>query len=673
MSQKSKTRATGLPHKDSKFDFFRPLSVVIVISSMAIAPFTFDAFVIPKILFLYLGLLLLGSFAFIFRRKTTLFHKLPIWSLALISALGVLMVVSTAVSQTPLLRAMFGQFGRGNGLFYYCGALAVFLLASLSYSPKNENLFTKLMTHLSVILGVYAILQSVGIDFAKLDTRALSPVVLTLGNSNFAGGFLAMLFGFIFTRAFQTKKIGFKDLALSVLLLFGIYKTGAVQGYLIAAFVVFVILPIRIVSFAKSQIWKFLLYVFWGVVTLLLILGVAGFGPISSVFARSSFQMRMEYWKISSRILGDNLLFGIGPDRLYDLTPFYMSPGSLKLVTTTSLDSPHNWFLHFGSSFGLPAMILLLLIILTPIISFIKRTNFNEFLANQNSPTFIALLCLVIDGLVSIEQIGLGIWMYFFAGKILIPTQPKSHVEHIPNQKLVNIKYHQALSLITITTLTLSLFLSGLIFDRFKDDASLRSAIQKVALGSQSQLDYQRIETLAVGLRAEPEYVVQAVPYLAKIGAGAALLNVSKAYFEYNPKSRQAQSIRFEILNAVPSPESACTLLPTLVSRTPWESKFVETYLICSKQNFYRVDQTSTLKLIEKFIDISFPREKSGQSTTSADLPARAIFANLQFQLGKVEEARLLQKQIELDLPSYAAKYPAETQNFSRVTTQIDF
>jgi O-antigen ligase len=583
------------------------------------------------------------------------------------------MVVSTAVSQTPLLRAMFGQFGRGNGLFYYCGALAVFLLASLSYSPKNENLFTKLMTHLSVILGVYAILQSVGIDFAKLDTRALSPVVLTLGNSNFAGGFLAMLFGFIFTRAFQTKKIGFKDLALSVLLLFGIYKTGAVQGYLIAAFVVFVILPIRIVSFAKSQIWKFLLYVFWGVVTLLLILGVAGFGPISSVFARSSFQMRMEYWKISSRILGDNLLFGIGPDRLYDLTPFYMSPGSLKLVTTTSLDSPHNWFLHFGSSFGLPAMILLLLIILTPIISFIKRTNFNEFLANQNSPTFIALLCLVIDGLVSIEQIGLGIWMYFFAGKILIPTQPKSHVEHIPNQKLVNIKYHQALSLITITTLTLSLFLSGLIFDRFKDDASLRSAIQKVALGSQSQLDYQRIETLAVGLRAEPEYVVQAVPYLAKIGAGAALLNVSKAYFEYNPKSRQAQSIRFEILNAVPSPESACTLLPTLVSRTPWESKFVETYLICSKQNFYRVDQTSTLKLIEKFIDISFPREKSGQSTTSADLPARAIFANLQFQLGKVEEARLLQKQIELDLPSYAAKYPAETQNFSRVTTQIDF
>jgi len=671
MSQKSKTRATGLPHKNSKFDFFRPLSVVIVISSMAIAPFTFDAFVIPKILFLYLGLLLLGSFAFIFRRKTTLFHKLPIWSLALISALGVLMVISTAVSQTPLLRAMFGQFGRGNGLFYYFGALAVFLLAALSYSPKNENLFTNLMTYLSVILGFYAILQSIGIDFAKLDTKDLSPVVLTLGNSNFAGGFLAMLFGFIFTRAFQTKKIDFKDLAISMLLLFGIYKTGAVQGYLIAAFVIFVILPLRIFRLAKSQIWKFLLYIFWGVVTLLLVLGVAGFGPTSSVFARPSFQMRIEYWKISSRILRDNLLFGIGPDRLYDLTPLYMSPGSLKLVTSTSLDSPHNWFLHFGSSFGLPAMILLILIIVIPIISFLKRSNFSDFLTHQNSPTFIALLCLVIDGLVSIEQVGLGIWMYFFAGKILVPSKTKHQNESSPNQRMMKSKLPQILPLITVTTLILSLLSSGIIFERFRGDASLRSTIQKVVLGSQSQLDYKRIETLAVGLRAEPEYVVQAVPHLAKIGAGTALLNISKAYLDYNPKSRQAQSIRFVVLNAVESPDSACPILPTLVSTTPWESKFVESFLLCVGRGFYNSNQITELKLIEKYIDTSFPQAKVGETTTSADLPARAVNASLQFQLGRVKEAKLLKKQIELDLPGYKSTYPAES--LSRITNLLKF
>lgn len=671
MSRKSKTRAAGLPHKNSKFDFFRPLSVLIVISSMAIAPFTFDAFVIPKILFLYVGLLLLGSFAFIFRRKTTLFHKLPIWSLTLISALGVLIVISTVASQTPLLRAMFGQFGRGNGLFYYFGALAVFLLAALSYSPKDENLFTKLMTYLSVILGFYAILQSVGIDFAKLDTRALSPVVLTLGNSNFAGGFLAILFGFIFTRAFQTKKIDFKDLALSVLLLFGIYKTGAVQGYLIVAFVFFVIVPIRIVSIAKNHIWKLALYAFWSIATCLVIIGLAGFGPVSRVFARSSFQMRIEYWKISLRILRDNLLVGIGPDQLYDVSPLYMTPGSLNLVTTTSLDSPHNWFLHFGSSFGLPSLILLLALILTPIFMFLRKSSVKTFLSNNNSPTFIALLCLVIDGLVSIEQVGLGIWMYFFAGKILVPSKTQHQNESSPNQRMMKSKFPQILPLITVTTLILSLLSSGIIFERFRDDASLRSTIQKVVLGSQSQLDYQRIETLTLGLRAEPEYVVQAVPHLAKIGAGAALLSISKAYLDYNPKSRQAQSIRFVVLNAVATPESACPILPTLVLTTPWDSKFVESFLLCVGSGFYNSNQITELKLIEKYIDTSFPQAKVGETTTSADLPARAVNASLQFQLGRVKEAKLLQKQIELDLPGYKSTYPAES--ISRITNLLKF
>jgi O-antigen ligase len=638
---------------------------------MAIAPFTFDAFVLPKILFLYVGLLLLGSFAFIFRRKTTLFHKLPFWSITLISALGVLIVISTFVSQTPLLRAMFGQFGRGNGLFYYFSALAVFLLAALSYSPKDENPFTKLMTYLSVILSFYAILQSIGIDFATLDTKGLSPVVLTLGNSNFAGAFLAMLFGFIFTRSFQVKKTDFKDLAISLLLLFGIYKTGAVQGYLIASFVIFVIVPIRIVSFAKSQIWKFLLYMFWGVVALLLALGVAGFGPLSSIFARSTFQIRIEYWKIGLKILRDNLLFGIGPDRLYDITPLYMTPGSLKLISTTSLDSPHNWFLHFGSSFGLPALILLLGLLLIPIIKFLKKLSFNVFLADQNTPTFIALLCLMIDGLVSIEQVGLGIWMYFFAGKILSPSQAKPQPDNPLIQGLVPDKFFRLSQLVVGATLILSFLSSGVILERFRNDAVLRSSIQKVVLGSQSKLDYQRIETFAIKLRAEPEYGVQAVPVLANKGDGPALLNISKSYLDYNPKSRQALAFRFEVLSAVSSRESACPLLPSLIAVTPWQSNIVENFLFCVGNGLNYEDQISLLKLIEKYIAVSFPLAKTGEATTSTDLPARALYANLQFQLGKVKEARILKQQIELDLPDFEAAFPNEDS--SRITSLLDF
>lgn len=671
MSQKSKNRTVQTSGNESNLDFFRPLSMLIIASSLAIAPFTFDAFVIPKILFLYLGLLSLGLYTLIHRRKKVIFKWIPTWIITLISILVVLIITSTYLSQTPFLRAMFGQFGRGNGLFYYFAALGVFLLAAMSYSQINEEQFSRLMMYLSIILAFYAFLQSVGIDIAKLNTRELSPVVLTLGNSNFAGGLLAMLFGFVFTRSFRSTKIDIKDLVISVLLLFGIYSTGAVQGYLIVAFVFFVIVPIRIVSVAKNRIWKLTLYAFWGIPTLLLIIGLAGSGPMSRVFARPSFQIRIEYWKISLRILRDNLLIGIGPDQLYDVSPLYMTPGSLNLVTTTSLDSPHNWFLHFGSSFGLPSLVLLLVLILSPIIMFLRNSSFNNFLANNNSPTFIALLCLVIDGLVSIEQVGLGIWMYFFAGKILAPLLVRSRDESVLNVESALMKHLPVDKLVVVSILIFSLLSSGVILDRFKNDALLRSAIQKVMLGSQSEINFQKIENLAISLKAEPEYVVQAVPVLAKVGDGNALLNISKSYFDYNPNSRQATAVRFEVLKAVTSLEKACPLLPSLLSITPWTGLFVESFLMCIGNGSYYENQVSLLASIEKYMEISFPRAKTGEEATSADLHARAVYANLQYRLGNVNEAIVLKKQIALDLPRYETKYPGE--NFSQISILINF
>ena len=670
MSQKNKSQTVQLSGNESNLDFFRPLSLLIIVSSMAIAPFIFDAFVIPKILLLYLGLLSLGIYTLINRKRKVTFRRIPTWIIVLVTVLVVLIITSTYISQTSFLRAMFGQFGRGNGLFYYFGALGVFLLTAMSYSQTNEKQFTRAMTYLSIILGFYTFLQSVGIDFAKLDTKELSPVVLTLGNSNFAGGLLAMLFGFVFTRSFRSTKIDIKDLAISVLLLFGIYKTGAVQGYLIAIFVFFVIVSIRIVSITKNYIWKLTLYAFFGIVTLLVIIGLAGSGPVSRVFARSSFQMRIEYWKISFRILRDNLLVGIGPDQLYDVSPLYMTPGSLNLVTTTSLDSPHNWFLHFGSSFGLPSLILLLALILTPIIMFLRKASFNNFLSNNNSPTFMALLCLVIDGLVSIEQVGLGIWMYFFAGKILAPLLIKPGDESVLNLESALKKHLPVDKLVIVSMLIFTLLSSGVILDRFKNDALLRSAIQKVMLGSQSEFSYQKIENLAIKLKAEPEYVVQAVPILAKVGDGNALLNISKSYFDYNPNSRQATAIRFEVLKAVSSLEKACPLLPSLISSTPWVGIFVESFLLCVGNGFYEGDQKTLLVAVQEYINVSFPRSKDG-AITNDDLLARSIYARLQFQLGRIEKAKLLKQKIETDLILYETNFPEN--DVSRIAPMLDF
>ena len=668
MSKKYKTRATGLTHKGSKFDLFRPLTLLVIITSVAIAPFTFDAFTLPKIFFLYLGLMVVGFMPLVKGKKHIAFNQLPSWFISIICILLILVTISAHVSQTPLLRALFGQFGRGNGLFYYFGALAVLLLAAISYSKENENQFTKAMTYLSIAFGAYAILQSVGIDIADLDLKGLSPVVLTFGNSNFAGGFLAMLFGFIFTRSFRSKELDLKDLVLSIFLLFGVYKTGAVQGYLIVLSVILIIVPLRLVSFARNKIWKFTLYFSWGAVTSLLFLGAASIGPLSNVFERPSFQMRIEYWKIGIKILRDNLILGIGPDRMYDVSPLYMNPGSLKVITATSLDSPHNWFIHFGSSFGLPALLLLLILLIVPIIVFLKRSKFENFLSSPVAPTLMALICLLIDALVSVEQIGLGIWMYFFAGKVLASFHIESSEKQ--NHQYLSDRYRKFMLLTLVPILFLVSISSVIILDRFVNDGLLRSFAQKVVTGSQSQIDFKELESLVIKLKAEPEYAVNSVPILAKVGDKQALLRISKSYYDFNPQSRQATSIRFEVLNALTPLNNSCPLLPTLIATTPWESTFVDKYLLCAESGYYGSNQTSLLMLIEEFIDISFPRAKGGE-LTSPDLLARAVYANLQFQLGMVEVARALRKQLILDISEYANSNPAE--DLSRITSVIDF
>ena len=70
-------------------------------------------------------------------------------------------------------------------------------------------LILKILTKFSWFLSIYAVCQSLGIDIAKLDTKGLSPVVLTYGNSNFAGGMLSVLFGYHFTYFMQTRKKSF--------------------------------------------------------------------------------------------------------------------------------------------------------------------------------------------------------------------------------------------------------------------------------------------------------------------------------------------------------------------------------------------------------------------------------------------------------------------------------
>jgi len=607
--------------------------------------------------------------ALVKRKKLQKLNPVPMWLIAILTLIVFTMAISTANSNAPLLRSMFGQFGRGNGLFYYCGAFAVLLVATMSYSKIYEQPFAKAMTYLSCALGAYALLQSVGIDFAKLDTKGLSATVLTFGNSNFAGGMLAILFGYIFTRTFASQGINYRDLTISLVLLLALYKTAAVQGYLIVLFVILIVLPIRFVVISKSQNWKLSLYFFWGFGALLVALGASGLGPLARIFERSTFQMRIEYWIVGFRILKDNLLLGVGPDRLYDVTPTYMTPGSLQTITTTRMDSPHNWFIGFGTSFGLIALLLFVFLFGIITLSYLRRMQLTRFLSDPSAPTFIAFVCVVIDALVSIEQPGLGIWLYFLGGKVLASVIVNSSAKPVVTNahKIGMGKSVSSIVLVcSIIATTTSLYF---VSSRFVNDALLRSSIQNAMKDNSSEVDLKKIESLTIQLRAEPEYVVQSVPILAKFGDGQALLNISKSFYDYNPRSIQAIGIRAQVLKVVTSAKSACELQVKLVDNTPWQQDIVENYLECLKLGNRDKNYRNQLRIIKKYAN-SLPAI-SDAPVSIESLLTRAMAARVEFELGEFDLANSLKKEIEKEMQKFEISNGGG--DFSRIISILDY
>lgn len=290
----------------------------------------------------------------------------------------------------------------------------IYSIKTITFADKVKA--NKLVTYFSWFLGLYAALQRLGIDIAQLDTRGISPVVLTYGNSNFAGGTLAMLFTYHLIYAITGKKFTTQTICLLFLLLVSSTFAAAVQGYLIILFAIGLAISLYIYQKYKSHWVLKIILASWTLMVLSIALGLKGTFILARIFDRPSFQARIEYWRIAIKVISDYPFFGIGPDKLFDVSANYMSPGSLKLITTTRMDNAHNWYLNLAANFGLIAFGFLLLIFCAVFLAGFtlirQRNEFDPF----SVASFAAFCAIFIDGLVSLEQPGLGVWLYFFAG-----------------------------------------------------------------------------------------------------------------------------------------------------------------------------------------------------------------------------------------------------------------
>ena len=624
---------------------FIQLLIVVVLATITTIPFIFDSFTVSKLLVLSIGLLYIAICVFL-KKDEVGNRNLPLWVTVPVGLFGISLTLSWALSGVPILRGLFGQFGRGNGLFYYYLAILVFIFSIKTFRKANSFKTHQILTMLSWFLAMYATLQKIGIDVAKLNTKGISPVVLTFGNSNFAGGMLSVFFAYHFIHLVVYKKYSVPNLALLASLSISATFAAAVQGYLIIIFALAIGITIKISHKYKSRIIDNGLIFSWLIGIVTLILGVSGKFVLSSVFARPSFQARIEYWRITLKVIKDNLLFGVGPDKLYDVTPNYMAPGSLKLITTTRMDNAHNWYLNLIANFGLISGLILMVIIGIVIFSAVM------FLRGQDKKnplilgSIVAYLALFIDGLVSIEQPGLGVWLYLFGGLIVgayLDSKPNSVPQNLATKNSNKAHFMIPKSIAGLNVLIL-VITSLLISSRVYNDALLRSNVQTAMLNQGTAETFLNIEKAAIRLNSEPEYTVQALGPIAAIGDAKKLDAISSASYEYYKDSIQANLVRADVLRALGRESDSCAFRPLLLSNTPWDRSLLEKYLFCINQGLVDSDLAATLELVTRYLE---PTDDSITSQTPADLirlqnsfVQNSIYAYLFYLKGDIPLAR---------------------------------
>ena len=314
----------------------------------------------------------------------------------------------------------YGTFGRNTGFLAYL-SLTFLLIASLvSASKLLLKRYVIAIVGVGSLLALYGILQSKGHDFYQFDLGIGTNVFGTFGNANFQSAFMGITGASSLTLVLFSKvKSHFKALFL-LLILLAIYNISASsqQGYLNLALGISAATTMYLLKSRKPILgWIALGSTIFGVIILLL--GILNVGPLSDLIYKSSLLARSFYWRAAANMMLDHPFFGVGMDGYGDA---YMRSRPSSVYSSgffTVSDTAHSIPLDLGSNGGFPLLIAYLGIIILVLIAIVRimkrKTEFDVVFTT----IVAAWVAYQAQSLISINQLGLGVWGWSLSGLII--------------------------------------------------------------------------------------------------------------------------------------------------------------------------------------------------------------------------------------------------------------
>jgi len=370
-------------------------------------------FILGAVGFGVFALVLQSGFSRFLKENRAISLALAIFCLALIS--------TVSMSELPFSQNFFGSYGRNSGLLTYM-ALSMFLIGTLTIQ-SNENI-RKVLLGLGIAGCVNAVYCFWVIFFGDFIgwSNPYGNILGTLGNPNFIGAFLGIFFSVCVAFIFDAKsnlKAKLILTAVSIVAFFEIYKSHAIQGRVVSALGLGVVMFFFIRS-RLSNLLTSLYSILFLAVGALAALGALQIGPLTKYIYKYSVSLRGQYWLAGWNTGLENPIHGVGMDGFGE---WYRRARDIQALTTpgvnTVVNAAHNVFLDMFAFGGWPLFLSYISIVLIGGFSMIKVAMRSK----SYDPVFVAIaaawLGYQLQSVISINQIGLAIWGWVLSGALI--------------------------------------------------------------------------------------------------------------------------------------------------------------------------------------------------------------------------------------------------------------
>ena len=385
------------------------------LTTLAISPFSsYDPINLPKMFVLVTGASILAAPLMVELRSLFTLNSLFLFmTFAFVATL----LIAFFRNPTPFSQQLWGIWGRSTGLLTYIAFIIVLLSTILFSFRSEEDILRRIFERLSYFITGYTLIQAGDLDPINWTQKSM---VATLGNINFMSSFLGLASISFFSRILMEKLPVTSKVHYSILTstnLFLIWLSESIQG--IAVFAAGACLVTAFFIRRNSDFMQVLLWLlFIAPVGLMLSLGVAGIGPLS-ILKQETVIYRLDYWLAGIAMTRENWLDGVGVDSYGD---YYEQYRDLEAVLRTGpqrvTNTAHNIYLDVSSGAGILAGLTFLSLFGLALVRISKNLKRGEF--DSSSIAFSGMFVgYFIFSLISINQIGVGVWGFVFMGYLI--------------------------------------------------------------------------------------------------------------------------------------------------------------------------------------------------------------------------------------------------------------